>query len=476
MDITKIQPDEAFCWTRSFYIINTVYRSAKATVRGECKWIPCGEGGGSGRPPPPVFGSGTGLAVAQPANYWNSAEGVNVLALGGSTHVNAYKDSTVAAPSTWRSSGNLSLLSKSTSAEATGIAASSVAWDSKVHSESLDYDGMSDDEPFTVVAVTSISAEPAAVCVGNSNIAYTITTQPAGFEYMVSFTLTDTSTPGVKEVIATCGTSAATCTVTVIKLEIKNYTDITYDGLNSGLLTCRVLPEIIEPSSYAWSAKWSIPAYNDPQVAFENPSGESTIIQNAHWYSTTPSPGTGAAAFYKIYCMAKVNGISISNEIPAIFCVCVYQPGGACNPPSLGPLIIDCMPTNDYYIVTGIVEWNRTDAQITNRYLSTSQFYSKVQAHEQKHKDDYDNGFDGHVFMQQDEFAPMIIGLTNATIQGLDAMVRVKYEEYNTKEIAEMRSLVGVMEARAYAVQCLILYHHFMFTKVQQNINSAFCV
>lgn len=51
----------------------------------------------------------------------------------------------------------------------------------------------------------------------NGSVDHTIETQPTGHEYMVFWAPADTSTPGIKEVVATCGTSAATCTVTVVK-------------------------------------------------------------------------------------------------------------------------------------------------------------------------------------------------------------------------------------------------------------------
>lgn len=83
---------------------------------------------------------------------------------------------------------------------------------------------------FFDVTVTSIEADPDVVCVGEE-VSYTITTDPAGYETLVSYTPADTSTPGIKEVIATCGTSSATCTVTVLKVDtagdefVKKYAD-----------------------------------------------------------------------------------------------------------------------------------------------------------------------------------------------------------------------------------------------------------
>ena len=219
----ETQTNSDFCWTGAgdrYCILNSVDKSAVAMVKATCTWKPKGgEGGGSGDAPLPVIiGTGTAIAIAQPGTYWNTADGVNVLALGMGTVVRALKDQGAPADSEWTcTTDQLMILpfGDLTCVTATGIVTSASAWDANVHSESLDYKGLSDDEPFTVVSVASISAEPDVVCVGNSNIAYTINTAPTGFEHMVRYTPADTSTPGVKEVIATCGSSSATCTVTV---------------------------------------------------------------------------------------------------------------------------------------------------------------------------------------------------------------------------------------------------------------------
>ena len=103
-------------------------------------------------------------------------------------------------------------------------------------------------------------------------------------------------------------------------------------------------------------------------------------------------------------------------------------------------------------MVTGIATWNRNNAIIHNNYTESSQFYSKVQQHEQKHKDDFDNGFGGYVFMNMQEFAPLITGITNATLEGLQNEIGTIYGEYNNDEIGEMNSLISIMEERAYAI------------------------
>ncbi|NLB55062.1 MAG: hypothetical protein GX811_04740 [Lentisphaerae bacterium] len=68
---------EGFCWTGSddkWSVINASPTSDVATVTATCKWVPTGGGNkGTGVPRKPILGSGTGLAIAQPSGYWNTA-------------------------------------------------------------------------------------------------------------------------------------------------------------------------------------------------------------------------------------------------------------------------------------------------------------------------------------------------------------------------------------------------------------------
>ena len=109
--------------------------------------------------------------------------------------------------------------------------------------------------------------------------------------------------------------------------------------------------------------------------------------------------------------------------------------------------------TNGYYVVLNVIDpWKRIDARFENYYPTTSQFHDKAQAHEQKHVDDLNKGFDGHVFFQKDEYEQMVIGLTSSTIKELRSILEEKINEYVNKEVAEMSSLKFVLEQRAHAV------------------------
>ncbi|NLB54745.1 MAG: hypothetical protein GX811_03095, partial [Lentisphaerae bacterium] len=219
---------EGFCWRATegkWSVINASPTSDIATVTATCKWVPKGGGyKGTGVPRKPILGSGTGIAIAQPSKYWNTAHETNVLPIGETTLVYAYETGNILVDSTWTCSSNLNFqLTNPVEGETVrvlGQAASAMPWDSKVHSVSKEKPAYSDDEPFTIVAVSSIEADPAVVAVGDTNISYTITTSPVGFEFMVSFEdVVDTSQPGIYTNLAVCGVSTAACTVSVIKVD-----------------------------------------------------------------------------------------------------------------------------------------------------------------------------------------------------------------------------------------------------------------
>ena len=83
------------------------------------------------------------------------------------------------------------------------------------------YNGQAASLAVTVVEVTSVSVSPNVIAVGGGpNIVYTTTTNPSGHTNMVTVTPVDDSMPGSNLVVAVCGSSTATCNVTVIKVEI----------------------------------------------------------------------------------------------------------------------------------------------------------------------------------------------------------------------------------------------------------------
>ncbi|NLB55926.1 MAG: hypothetical protein GX811_09215 [Lentisphaerae bacterium] len=110
MTITR-NKTTGFCWTGSegnWSVINASPTSDVATVTATCTWVPTGGGNkGAGVPRKSLLGTGTGIAIAQPSKYWNTAHETNVLAIGDSTPVYAYKTANILVDSIWTCSSNL---------------------------------------------------------------------------------------------------------------------------------------------------------------------------------------------------------------------------------------------------------------------------------------------------------------------------------------------------------------------------------
>ncbi len=249
-----------------------------------------------------------------------------------------------------------------------------------------------------------------------------------------------------------------------VKLEIENFAGSVYDGEDSMPLVARVKPEGVVASSYRWSAEWGEPAYNEPVVNFEQVGNQVTRVLNGHWYSLVPPPGNSLSAWYGINCEASVRSIVVSNNIPADFYVKLFPTGGVCS----APYCTNCEPlyitnADGMYEVVGVARWDRVDAMVTNFFKPTSQFYAKIQAHEEQHKRDFDNGFDGHKFYDKDEFEQLIVGMTASNFTILSSYVSNTLNYYCSCENTEINNLKSNLEERANSISDLIppffIYH-----------------
>ncbi len=216
---------EGFVWTQTgeweFKVTNTKWESAHTRVSLTARWkLKSEEGeGGSGSGPGIISRTGVGDAYALEGELIVNADPA-VVAVGAEATVSARASDSEYTPalSDWT-------LYPSPPAGFVGpwAGVSSVKVQQHVPGEA-EVTAFYCQNPeknaaanVTFVAVTSIEADPDVVCIGD-DVSYTVTTQPAGHEAMVSYTPADTGTPGIKEVVAVCGSSSATCTVTVVKV------------------------------------------------------------------------------------------------------------------------------------------------------------------------------------------------------------------------------------------------------------------
>lgn len=112
--------------------------------------------------------------------------------------------------------------------------------------------------------------------------------------------------------------------------------------------------------------------------------------------------------------------------------------------------------TQGLYYVSGLGTLSRIPAHADVYLPAASQFWAKIEDHENQHKTDFDNGFDGHEFVIEAEFYSRIQNLTNLTQAGLIAAIQAEIQAYYQDEANEINSARGCLEIRAYQVSDLI--------------------
>ena len=73
-----------------------------------------------------------------------------------------------------------------------------------------------------------------------------------------------------------------------------------------------------------------------------------------------------------------------------------------------------------------------------------------MEAHENKHKQDYDYGFQGHEFFTVVEFYDRIRNLTDASQTGLVAKIIAEADSYQQDETQDIFSMFDCLEISAY--------------------------
>ena len=236
---------------------------------------------------------------------------------------------------------------------------------------------------------------------------------------------------------------------TILTVAISPIWGVVPEGENSETLEAVVTPSIFG-LDYQWS--WGAPtgACNNPNVNFSNPTDPQTTVLNSHWYALPDDIcNAGPASDYEITCTVSQNGQELC-AASATLSVCLPIAGGITKPPSIvgRPDIAFDSGNNDYY-VRSAAGLTRHMSEISYNISAQSEYHPKVEAHEQKHKEDYDNGFSGHNFFTVEEFYPRIANLRDSTKNGLLVKVMAAVDQYEEDEGMEINSVFGCLETRA---------------------------
>ena len=199
-------------------------------------------------------------------------------------------------------------------------------------------------------------------------------------------------------------------------------------------------------------------AGNNPQVNFTAPNGAITQAK-AHWFAKPDSPCSASLnSTYTIKVKVTFQGGgSKTKEAP--FTVSVHRLwGGKVNPPlTLAPAgTLDIAFDNErgLWIVVGPGRLKRVPSPIDFRNTpTTTQFYNKIEKHEQVHYEQYTK--QGGIFYdlyQIDNVMPLLLQLTDPNPQVLEEKIYQAVETWRTKQDLILAERLPDAEAEAYAV------------------------
>jgi hypothetical protein len=237
----------------------------------------------------------------------------------------------------------------------------------------------------------------------------------------------------------------------VLKVEITPPSDIATEGADSETFEAVVTPSGLSGLAYQWT--WESPsgAGNNPSVNFSNPTDFQTRVLNSHWYAL-PNDICDAelASDYTITCTVSPNGQELC-VASATLSVRLRTQAGETTPPSIqGFPNIAFDPSNNVYKVSGVGSLTRTLANVQILLDANSEFRTKAEAHENQHKQDYDNGFRGHEFYTVAEFFDQIDDLTDPSQTNLVAKIQAKANQYRQNEDQDILSVFDCLEVSAY--------------------------
>jgi hypothetical protein len=209
------------------------------------------------------------------------------------------------------------------------------------------------------------------------------------------------------------------------------------------------------PTTYEWSFEAPSSAGNNPQVNFTSPTSDSTTAK-AHWfaYPNRACPPTSAISEYKIKVKVTFSDGTQRTERKS-FKVTVVETGGqvsASNSLAGGP-VTDQDPNTGIFFVDNIGSLHRVRTVTKTIFVpTTSQFFSKVDTHENVHLSQWaDNGLFGVHFDPRD-FYNRIKGFTDTTRDGLNAQIVGEYDRFLTDEAALVKGKCNQGEIEAYTV------------------------
>jgi len=247
--------------------------------------------------------------------------------------------------------------------------------------------------------------------------------------------------------VCPAGTPSVTGTATVVKATISSAKSIT-DGRTASFT---VTPSGATPTSYAWSFTAPQGAANSPNVTF-TPSNAASTTTNGHWFAL-PNDACAASAnsVYTIIATANFSG-GVQIKPQTTLTVNLLSLAGITPNPLVPGLPATAFDTSrNLWVVTGPGSLERDVGSVIIYYTTSSQFYNKTAAHENKHVAQWTSGMLSDLYLVSD-LMTQLSPLTDATQDGLNAKISNTMTSWRQGQSSIFQSRRAAAEAEAYSV------------------------
>ena len=216
-------------------------------------------------------------------------------------------------------------------------------------------------------------------------------------------------------------------------------------------VTYSITPQDGTPTAIQWSFTAPTAAGNNPMVDFSAPTAATTTAL-AHWFALPNDPCTAAAnARYEI--KAKVtfqNGEVTKSKFISVNGF--WDPAGVTPEPEVtGFPAIDLNPTSGVYYVAGVGTLSRNPRNPVYYLPTTNQFYNKVQAHENKHDQQWRTGMLSDI-LQPSSFLQVISNFTNTSRPALAQQIINAFQPWKNSQEQIYINRKNAAEIEAYGV------------------------
>lgn len=279
-----------------------------------------------------------------------------------------------------------------------------------------------------------------------------------------------------------------TIVAVIIEIEVPDDANSFFirEGEDSDTFEAKILPESLDgiATDYQWSAKWPSGVGHDPGVNFDKDDEKNTKIIKAQWYADPDREylfEVGLLAEYEIKVSAKIYGVEISSgEDDNWVWVNVVDTGTVDPWPftlGIGTVIIT-EGSDGLFYVTGQGNFRRESLSAVNDTPLDSDFYDKVQAHEEHHVEQFANIEPWASMWNVDDFYSNTLQSLPGQISenAMEAEVEQAYENWVAQEEIDFFDNQCEMEWQAFQAGNAVnpQYRNWRQADVPPNYNCVF--